>query len=140
MQKAGQEQARKKKKPAASSGHRACGLVSILTPPQAACNTGSGRSLFETQCLTASNITARSPRHFRSNPQAGGQGEMAGGFVGIAPRGKKSGQARRTKTAERDAAIQVAYAEGQTQQAIADRYGLTRQTVAYILHRHRNSQ
>ena len=35
--------------------------------------------------------------------------------------------------------FQVAYAAGQTQQAIADRYGLTQQTVAYILNRYRNS-
>ena len=50
-----------------------------------------------------------------------------------ANRAKKGGQKRREKRAERDAAIQVAYAQGETQVAIAERVGITRRAVGYIL-------
>ena len=67
-----------------------------------------------------------------------GQTQRTFSFIQAA-RGRKSGQARRTKTADRDAAIQVAYAEGQTHKAIADRYGITKRAVGYILRRQRDN-
>ena len=50
-------------------------------------------------------------------------------------RAKKGGQKRREKRADRDAAIVAAYAQGQTQAAIAERVGITRQAVGFVLRR-----
>ena len=80
----------------------------------------------------------KSIRRIQAKNLQSGQTQRTFSFLQAA-RGRKSGQARRTRTADRDAAIQVAYAEGQTQQAIADRYGITQQAVALVLRRCRNN-
>ena len=49
--------------------------------------------------------------------------------------GRVSGAKRRTATLDRDAAIVAAYAEGQTQTALAERHGITRQAVGLVLRR-----
>lgn len=58
-----------------------------------------------------------------------------------AARGRKggliSGAKRRADTLQRDAAIVAAYAQGQTQATIAERCGVTQQTVAYVLRRNK---
>ena len=72
-------------------------------------------------------------RYQRRNLESGKQQQD---FLFIqAARGKKSGQARRTRTADRDAAIVAAYAQGQTQAALAERHGITRQAVGLVLRR-----
>ena len=53
--------------------------------------------------------------------------------------GRVSGAKRRAATLDRDAEIVAAYAEGQTHKSIADRYGLTKQGITYILRRNGNS-
>ena len=80
----------------------------------------------------------QSIRRIQTKNLQSGQTQRTFSFLQAA-RGKKSAQARRAKTADRDAAIQVAYAQGQTQQAIADRHGITQQAVALVLRRYRNS-
>jgi len=79
----------------------------------------------------------KSIRRIQSKNLQSGQTQRTFSFLQAA-RGRKSGRARRTKNADRDAAIQVAYAEGLTQQAIAERHGLTKPGVADILRRQHN--
>ena len=76
-------------------------------------------------------------RYQRRNLESGKQ-QRTFSFIQAA-RGKKSGQARRTKTAERDAGIVAAYSSGLTHQAIAAQLGLTRRAVGKILNRYNNS-
>ena len=50
-------------------------------------------------------------------------------------RGKKSGQVRRTKTAERDAAIVAAVQRGESMRAVGRAYGLTHPGVIKVVRR-----
>ena len=73
---------------------------------------------------------------------ASGEQQRTFSFIQAA-RGRKGGRAsgakRRVDTLDRDAAIVAAYAEGQTHKSIADRYGLTKRAVGYILRRRRDN-
>lgn len=66
-------------------------------------------------------------------------GQTQRGLVAIqAARGRKSGQARRSRTAERDAAIILAILDGQSIRKTAYQYGLSKSTVFHILKRPTN--
>ncbi len=64
-----------------------------------------------------------------------------GGLIDHSPvaqhrRGVKSGKVRRARTTKRDAGIFADRAAGMTQRQIADRRGVSQQTVSYVLRRH----
>ena len=72
-------------------------------------------------------------RYQRRNLESGKQQQT---FSSIqAARGKKSGQARRTKTAERDAGIIQAAQRGESIHGVAREYGLNRYAIRHILKR-----
>ena len=80
----------------------------------------------------------KSIRRIQTKNLQSGQTQRTFSFLQAA-RGRKSGQARRTKNADRDAAIVAAYAQGQSHKVIAERYGLTKRAVGYILRRQRDN-
>ena len=76
----------------------------------------------------------KSVRGYQERNLASGQQQQTFSFIQAA-RGKKSGQARRTKTAERDAAIIQAVQAGESMRTVASRYGITQPAVSHIVKR-----
>ena len=76
----------------------------------------------------------KSIRRIQSKNLQSGQTQRTFSFLQAA-RGRKSGQARRTKTADRDAAIVAAVRAGESMRSVERRLALTHGTVRHIIKR-----
>ena len=76
----------------------------------------------------------KSIRRIQAKNLQSGQTQRTFSFLQAA-RGRKSGQARRTRTADRDAAIVAAVQAGESMRAVARAYRLTEGSVRHIIKR-----